>query len=201
MEKITFLSHDGLKIEAKIFGNSDHMVILAHGKIFDMQSWEPFARYLEEQGLSAMPFNFRGYGNSQSGDLKYEFDVVGAIDYALEDHKHVSVIGASMGGASALRALETSKPIDGLILLSPAGLPKSFSNLSGKAKKALVAFSRGDFVFETANEISKSLPIETETLVFDGNLHAQNLFRNPEIEAELKNKIVDFLKSIEGIEK
>ncbi len=197
MEKITFVSHDGLKIEAEIFGKSNHMVILAHGKAFDMQSWEPFARYLEEQGFSAMPFNFRGYGNSQSGNLKYEFDIMGAIDYALKDHRYVSVIGASMGGAAALRALEISKPIDGLILLSPAGLPKSFSNLAGKAKKALVAFSKGDFVFETANEISNSLPFETETIIFDGNLHAQNLFRNPEIETELKNKITTFLKSFE----
>ncbi len=197
MEKITFVSHDGLKIEAEIFGKSNHMVILAHGKAFDMQSWEPFARYLEEQGFSAMPFNFRGYGNSQSGNLKYEFDIMGAIDYALKDHRYVSVIGASMGGAAALRALEISKPIDGLILLSPAGLPKSFSNLAGKAKKALVAFSKGDFVFETANEISNSLPFETETIIFDGNLHAQNLFRNPEIETALKNKITTFLKSFE----
>ncbi len=200
MEKVIFFSHDGLKIEAEIFGKSDHMIILVHGKAFDMQSWELLAKYLEEQGFSTMPFNFRGYGNSQSKDSKYEFDVLGAIDYALKDHKYVSVIGASMGGTATLRALEISKSsIDGLILLSPAGLPKSFSDLSGKAKKALVVFSKGDFVFDTANEISKSLPIETETLVFDGNLHAQNLFRNQDIAKELKNKIANFLRSIEGI--
>ncbi|MCL4408059.1 MAG: alpha/beta hydrolase [Thermotogae bacterium] len=199
MEKITFLSYDGLKIEAEIFGKSDHAVILAHGKIFDMQSWEAFAKFLEDQGFSAIPFNFRGYGNSQSKDFKYEFDVVGAIDYALKDHKRVSVIGASMGGAATLRALEMGKPIDGLVLLSPAGLPNNFSDLGGKAKKALVVFSKGDFVFDTATEISKSLPFETETLIFNGNLHAQNLFRDSEIATELKSKISTFLRSVEGI--
>lgn len=199
MEKITFLSHDGLKIEAEIFGKSDHMVILAHGKAFDMQSWEEIARYLEEQNFSAMPFNFRGYGNSQSKDLKYELDVLGAIDYALKDHKYVSIIGASMGGAATLKALEISQPIDGLVLLSPAGVPKNFSDLVGKAKKALVAFSKKDFVFDTATEVSKSLPIETETLIFDGTLHAQNLFRDPKIATELKSKITSFLKSVEKV--
>jgi pimeloyl-ACP methyl ester carboxylesterase len=197
MESVTFLSQDGLKIEAEIFGSSNHIVILAHGKIFNMESWEVFARYLEGQGFSAMPFNFRGYGNSQSKDTRYELDVIGAINYALKDHKYVSIVGASMGGAATLRALETSEVVDGLVLLSPAGYPKDFSKLSGKAKRALVCFSKEDFVFDIANEIARSLPFESEKVIFDGSLHAQNLFRDPNIAVQLQNKIVALLHSVE----
>lgn len=197
MEKITFLSEDGLKIEAEKFGNSDHAVVLAHGKAFNMQSWEDFAKYLEKSGFTAIPFNFRGYGNSQAKDTKYELDIVGIIKTLLKKYKHVSVVGASMGGAASLRALELSSPIDALILLSPAGLPNDFSKLKNKAKRALVVFSSGDFVFETAENVAKSLPFETEKIIFDGNLHAQNLFRDPKIKSELEKRIVDLLRSVE----
>ncbi len=195
MEKLIFLSVDGLKIEAEKFGNSDHAVILAHGKAFNMQSWEDFAIYLQKSGFTAIPFNFRGYGNSESKDTKYELDIAGIIKTLLKDYKHVSLIGASMGGAAALRSLEISEPIDGLVLLSPAGLPDDFAKLKGKVRKSLVVFSKGDFVFEVAEKIAESLPFDTEKVVFDGNLHAQNLFRDPKIKAELESKIVKFLKS------
>lgn len=197
MKKIIFSSTDGLKIEGEIFGNSNHAVVLAHGKAFDMQSWADFAAYLEKNAFSAIPFNFRGYGNSESKGTEYELDIAGIINEISKEYEYISLIGASMGGTAALRALETSNPIDGLVLLSPAGLPNNFANLKGKAKKALVAFSKGDFVFDTAGKVAKLLPIETETLIFDGTLHAQNLFKDAQISSVLENKIIDFLKSLE----
>ncbi len=197
MEKLTFLSEDGLKIEAEKFGDSDHAVILAHGKAFNMQSWEDFAIYLQKSGFTAIPFNFRGYGNSEPKDTKYELDIAGIIKALLKSYKYVSLIGASMGGSAALRALEISDPVDGLVLLSPAGLPDDFEKLKGKAKKSLVVFSKGDFVFEVAERVVESLPFDTEKIIFDGNLHAQNLFRDPKIKAELESKIVNLLKSVE----
>jgi alpha-beta hydrolase superfamily lysophospholipase len=197
MEKIIFNSKDGLKIEGEIFQSSDHVVILAHGKAFNMESWEKFAGYLEDNGFSALPFNFRGYGNSESKDLKYELDIIGAIEYASKKYKKISLMGASMGGTASLRALELyTKSIDGLILLSPAGLPKEFMALNSKAKKAMIAFSKGDFVFETAQKISSDLPIPSEKIIFDGTLHAQNLFRDPQISEVLSKRIVEFLRSI-----
>lgn len=196
MEKVVFSSKDGLKIEGEIFGSSNHAVVLAHGKAFNMQSWEDFSVYLEKNGFSAIPFNFRGYGNSQSKDNEYELDIAGIIDEISKKYDYISLIGASMGGTAALRALEITKAVDGLILLSPAGLPKNFDNLKGKAKRALVAFSKKEFAFDSAEKVAKSLPIDTETLIFDGTLHAQNLFKDAEISNVLENKIINFLRSL-----
>lgn len=196
-DPIFFRSEDGLGIEATVFGGGDHWIVLAHGKSFDMESWYGFSGFLNENGFTAFPFNFRGYGRSDHKDGRYWLDVIGAVEYAKQKAAKVSVLGASMGAIAVLHALERYEgSVDGLVLLSPVGLPDDFSNLRGKAEKAFVFCTEGDFAFDTSIAVADKLPIPTQNRVFKGNSHAQGMLKDPSISDDLRWKIVDFLKSV-----
>ena len=67
-ELLNFGTEDGGKIEASFFtaGNT-RAVILAHGAIFNKESWYFLAEAFQRKGVSALSIDFRGYGNSTSG--------------------------------------------------------------------------------------------------------------------------------------
>jgi pimeloyl-ACP methyl ester carboxylesterase len=68
-------------------------------------------RFLES-GFSVFMIDLRGHGQSQSARMTFGVneanDVLGAIDWLLQqgfERQHIGLFGASMGGASAIRAL------------------------------------------------------------------------------------------------
>ena len=157
-QEVSFPSSDGLRIYANLYGEGDHGVVLAHGAIFNKESWDPLARRLAAAGLRVLAIDFRGYGRSgkpsrktsrkakQTGSL--HFDVLGAIEYLRESGaSRISVLGGSMGGGAAATAVAATKPgeIDGLILLAHAPTPApsvsrdASSSLSAKAIAASLA--------------------------------------------------------------
>jgi pimeloyl-ACP methyl ester carboxylesterase len=197
METIYFRTEDGLKIEASLYDGGPHWVILAHGRSFNKEKWNHLPEQLVENSFTALPINFRGYGRSDPGDTRYDLDIVGALRYARGKSSAVSLIGASMGAAAALRALAIyDGRIDGLLLLSPAGYPNDFSKLAGKCRKAAVFFTRNDFAFDASETVAKNLPVPTEKTIFEGSSHAQVMLMDLSIVDTLTERIVEFLKSL-----
>ncbi len=89
---------------------NDVLVILSHMRPNDQTAWEPFAKELVENGYAALTFDFRGYGISP-GDKdfdKLDEDLTAAISYMLARDvargasRPVFLVGASMGGTTAL---------------------------------------------------------------------------------------------------
>ena len=83
-------------------------MLLAHGAVFDKESWDELAQAFSAAGYQALAIGFRGYGKStagRSGNALYQ-DVLAGIRYLHSaGSEQVSVIGASMGGgAVALHA-------------------------------------------------------------------------------------------------
>jgi predicted alpha/beta hydrolase len=58
--EVTFPSPDGGTVSADLYGSGDHGVVLAHGRIFDKQSWRPLALRLAQEGLVVLSIDFRG---------------------------------------------------------------------------------------------------------------------------------------------
>jgi predicted alpha/beta hydrolase len=99
---VTYPTADGGTIHAELYGEGSHVVLLAHGRIFNNESWEPLARQLEIAGYRVLAIDFRGYGDSTAGSdgNVLELDILGGVRY-LHEQQHavaVSVIGGSMGG-------------------------------------------------------------------------------------------------------
>ena len=192
-QKVTFKTEDGALIEGSFFqGKRDQAVVLAHGKVFNKESWYPLCERLQKEGISSLAIDFRGYGNSKPGESgEFYLDVLGAIDHLKrKGFKHIALIGGSMGGAAILRALaHISDPrIEKVILLAPAG---GAGVKSQKIKKLFVTAEKDSFypkvyeLYETSQE-----PKELKT--YAGSAHAQHLFTS-EAGSDLTALIVRFL--------
>jgi pimeloyl-ACP methyl ester carboxylesterase len=164
-----------------VYGKGDRAVVLAHGARFEKASWEKQGRALAQAGFRALALDFRGYGKSRGGrksesphDDLY-LDVLAAVQYLHgSGAKTVSVVGASMGGGAAARAVVEAKPgqIDRLVLLAAVPIDKPERMTCRK----LFITSQGDPIADKVRDQYQRSPHPKELLILDGSAHAQNIF-------------------------
>lgn len=191
-ELVNFSTEDGGKIEASFFSASNNkVVIFAHGAIFNKESWYFLADEFQNRGVSALSVDFRGYGNSQSGNTsKKMYDILGAISYLTErGFTDINIVGGSMGGAAVLMALSnTPTPINHVVLLAPAGGPAIASTVTNK----LFVVSEAERMFAGVMAIYNASAEPKQIQVYPGNTHAQHLFKT-DIRDELIQRIISFI--------
>lgn len=115
-------AHDGLELVADFGGPKDApVVVLMHGGGQTRHSWSGAMRALVERGYHVINYDARGHGESGwSEDKKYDLTdrvadiaaVMGQIDapaYAL--------VGASMGGGTAIHAVATGMRPSAMVLV------------------------------------------------------------------------------------
>jgi len=189
---VNFGTEDGGKIEASLFNASNSKaVVFAHGAIFDKESWYFLAEAFQRKGITALPIDFRGYGNSMSGSTtKKMLDVLGAISYLREQgYTQINIVGASMGGATVLLALSNNSiPIHKVVLLAPAGGPAIESTASDK----LFIVSENEGMFSRIMAIYNASAEPKQIKVYPGNTHAQHLFKT-DVRDELSERIISFI--------
>lgn len=101
-------------------------MVLAHQTRGSLCQWVDYARRLDRLGYLAFPFDFRGYGESQSRDypanLRYGGDVAAAVHAVRHlGASKVYVVGASLGGSAVLSAGVNVRPkVDGVVSVSGA---------------------------------------------------------------------------------
>lgn len=194
-QAVTFMTADGGSINALLFGKGHHAVVLAHGAVFNKESWGDFAAALAAQGFTAMALDFRGYGDSKPGskpDGLYE-DILAAVRY-LRQHGavKVSVVGASMGGGAAAKASVAAKPgeIDKLVLLSPATIGRP-EHLQGEI---LFLASQDESMAGSIKAMFEKAPDPKNLTLFEGTAHAQHIFKTEQAD-KLTALIIEFLKN------
>lgn len=192
-EIVSFATKDGGEIEAAFFAaDGETAAVLAHGAVFNKESWYPLALRLREVGVTALSIDFRGYGNSKAGTSSAKYhDVVGAVAYL--EHKgfeKIAVIGGSMGGAAVLGALAKtgSKAIVKAVLLAPAG----GDPIASASISKLFIVSEGDRLAATVKRLHESSAEPKQLHVYTGNAHAQHLFKTEHAD-DLTDRIVKFV--------
>ena len=103
--EINFKTDDGISINGNIFGSFDKIVILSHMFPTDQTSWFEFAKFLNENKIAALTYDFRGYGKSEGKkeianiykDLKAAIKFIN--QYNLDK---IYLMGASMGGTASI---------------------------------------------------------------------------------------------------
>ncbi len=181
-QHVSFETADGAHIVADLYGSGTNGVVLAHGAVFDKESWAPVAQALVERGHEVLAIDFRGHGQSTSGRdgrALYQ-DVLGAVRY-LRAHgaTRVDVVGASMGGGAAGRAAVEAKvgEIDRLFLLSPVPIPDPQAM---HAKRIMYVASRDEKLAPSVKAQFAHAPEPKQIELLDGNAHAQNIFATPQ---------------------
>ena len=196
-ELVGFDTGDGGRIEASFFGASNSKaVVFAHGAIFNKESWHFLAADFQRKGITALSIDFRGYGNSTSGDTsKKMYDILGAFSWLQEKgFTDINVVGASMGGAAVLAALDNNSiPIARVVLLAPAGGPA----ISSTAISKLFVVAENERMFSGIMAIYKASTEPKQIKIYPGNTHAQHLFKT-DVSDELAERIVSFIMDEKG---
>ena len=102
--EISFKTDDGATIYANLYETGEPAVILAHGAIFNKESWHVLSTALTDDGLQVLAIDFRGYGKSKPGSRSngMYLDLFAGIEFlSNQGAKRVSMLGASMDGGAA----------------------------------------------------------------------------------------------------
>jgi pimeloyl-ACP methyl ester carboxylesterase len=194
-ESVSFPTADGGRVFADVYGDGDHGVVLAHGGVFNKESWQRQARALAAAGLRVVAIDFRGRGQSRggpdSGGTGLRFDVLAAVGHLRETGAQtVSVVGASMGGGAAAQASIAAAPgeIDRLVLLAHAPVDEP-ERIKGRK---LFIVSQGDSGIASVRRQHDLAREPKELVVLDGSAHAQFIFETEQGE-RLMEELLRFL--------
>jgi pimeloyl-ACP methyl ester carboxylesterase len=191
--EVVFQTSDQGTVHAMKYGKGSQGVVLAHGAVFNKESWDAFARKLGDRGVVALAVDFRRYGLSRPGtrpDALHE-DLLAAVRYLHEKGiERVALIGASMGGGAAAEASIQSKPgeIEKLILLSPVPIEHP-----ERLKGSLLFIASADE--SLAKKITAQFdraPEPKRLIMLKGNAHAQHIFKTDQA-GILENAMLGFL--------
>lgn len=190
---VVFQTADHGTVHGWMIGKGRHGVVLAHGAVFNKESWSGFAKRLAREGFVALALDFRGYGLSQAGtkpDALYE-DVLAAVRYLRGlGIERVSLIGASMGGGAAARAAIAADPgeIEKLILLSPVPIEEP-DRLKGNL---LFIASANEPLAQKIDSQFNQAPEPKRLVWLKGTAHAQHIFKGDQKD-QLEKVMIDFL--------
>ncbi|NOQ13045.1 MAG: alpha/beta fold hydrolase [Methyloprofundus sp.] len=193
-KEVSFVTDDQATIYAEYQKRGSHAVLLAHGAIFDKESWGKFAQDLLAQNYTVLAIDFRGYGKSTFGKQPRALykDILAGVQFlkAEQGIRKITLLGASMGGAAAAKAdvYAASGSIDQLILLSPASIFQP-EKLSGQL---LFIASEDEHLVTALRSSFDQAPQPKALKLIAGSAHAQHIFKTSQ--AELLTKIIlDFL--------
>jgi len=145
MRKITFKNSEGLSLVGSLHqsvnGGKSKAVIIAHGFASnkDRERHIKLANALSESGITALRFDFAGSGESDNREIiigAQVDDLRSAISYIHDDgYKDIGVLGESLGGITALLAI--NKDIRAMVLWAPVTKASSPSGLSASDEQSL----------------------------------------------------------------
>jgi len=194
-QPVSFVTTDGGEIYANYFHTGPKAVVLAHGAIFNKESWQGLIENLLKNNISVLSIDFRGYGQSTAGKRpadKYE-DILAGVHFLNKkpEISHVSVLGASMGGSAAAQASIHSKAgdIKHLILLSPA----AFREPEKIKSNTFYIASKNETIINNVKNLFQKTPEPKKIHLLKGKAHAQHIFKTSQSEA-LTELIIHFIK-------
>jgi len=194
-QEVNFQTTDKAIIHANFNMRGSHVVLLAHGAIFNKESWGEFEQALLDQGYTVLAIDFRGYGQSTQGaegGALYR-DILAGVQF-LQTQKaidKITVLGASMGATAAVQAnvYVQGKGMDQLILLSPAGITQA-KKLKGSL---LFIASEHEAMAKSIEQSYQQAPQPKKLILIKGSAHAQHIFKTIQSK-QLQQVILEFLK-------
>lgn len=173
-------------------------MIFAHEYPKDQKAWQGFAREIAAPGITAVTFDFRGYGETGgSKDVaKADRDLEAAVRFLKSrDYPLVYVVGASMGGTATLK-VAARNDLAGIVTVSA---PASFMGLDARqdvskvTEAKLFIASRGDGEASTAlTSFLQNAPEPKQSQLYDGSAHASELLQGSNA-AAFKRLVIDFV--------
>jgi alpha-beta hydrolase superfamily lysophospholipase len=193
----SIVTSDGGRLSAHLFeaASGGRIAILSHQYGADQSSWYEAARRLQASGLSALTFDFRGFGES-GGDEDPDtlaIDLEAALAFARAGgFDQIILIGASMGGTASIVAAgaggEAAANVDAVIALSA---PVEFGALHAEDAAAsirvplLLVAAQGDTsALDSLERIGEAAGVPApDQVITAGAEHGTELLESPESRA------------------
>lgn len=181
---VAFRASDATRLVAHRYGAGKTFVVLAHQSGGNLCQWYPYAKRLASLGYSALPFDFRGSGESQTptgaAARRYDRDVSAAVRLARRlGARKLLVVGASMGGwASITAAPAISPPLAGLVSLStpPDYLGDARTSAAKLTIPVLYLASKGEGLSEETQSLYDATPSTDKAIrLVSGDAHGVDL--------------------------
>lgn len=191
---------DGKTITAKLCGEGDTALVLCHGRAYTAgaESFATEAQWLAAKGIRCLALSFRGYpGDAPAASMEgQDLDVLAAADHLKKaGAKRIYVLGSSMGGFAALKALKAlnERPqFAGTIVVS-AFAQQSISGLGGRKLFVVAEDDRRLYTNLLRTFLQAAGP--KQCIVFAKGGHGQQLFKTHR--RELLEEILTFLTATE----
>lgn len=180
---VPFKTADDGTVHALLYGRDEPAVVLAHGAVFNKESWEKLAKRLAARGFLMLALDFRGYGRSVAGSKPAALheDILSAVRYLRDKGRtEIAVVGASMGASAAAKAaIEAGEgEIAKLILLSPA----PFRHPEKLKGDLLFIASKKESLVDPIRTAYEKAPTPKQIELIEGRAHAQHIFKTDQSE-------------------
>lgn len=180
-ETVRLTTSDGKTVTGLLSGKGDTALILCHGRGYKTgaASFKKESAALAKKGIRCLALSFRGYpADAPPWPRDGELDIRAAFDHLDKaGAKRIFVLGSSMGGFLALRALkhlETNPKFGGVIVVS------AYNNAACKASKApklfVVAENDRGYYKKTVS-CFRAAADPREIITYKTGGHGQSLFR------------------------
>lgn len=181
-EVVVFATTDGGTVEADLYGTGADGIVLAHGAVFDKESWKSLAVRLAGEGHRVLALNFRGYGRSAPGEdpSALHLDVLAAIEFLRSrGADRISLVGASRGANAVGGAASGVDPgrLSTVILLAPGRLDNPETM---RAARFVVIASENERGIDRIRELYERVPEPKELKLLASDSHAQHVFATEE---------------------
>ncbi len=201
-EPIAFQTGDGVTLHGHLYsspGPKKQAVIFTHMFPNDQRAWQGFAKELAGQGVAAMTFDFRGYGESggSKDPSKIDRDLTSALLLLKSrDYPLIYLVGASMGGTAVLK-VAAAQDIAGIVTVSA---PIEFMGLDARQdvakikvpKRFLGSKNEAEGGGQSALEIYGLAGDPKSVFLFDGAAHGTDLLQGANATA-FKQQIASFV--------
>jgi len=171
---------NSIKRKASYFpSDNKRAIVLVHQSGETMHSWYFFSNILQKHGMASIALE----------NISVE-DILGAIQFLKsKGYIDISLMGASLGGASVLRVMNSypQTNVSKIILLAPAIGPALISDV-----QKLIVLAKNDFYSDKAYETYKEASSPKLLKEFTGRAHAQKLFKT-EHRNDLISELLTFL--------
>ena len=217
-EKIKLITSDNFEISANFYGNGNKgapAAVLAHMLPSNKESWDEFAKKLNDAGFQCLAIDLRGHGESQGGpegskkftDQEHQAsieDVKAAVKFftgkGIELGK-ICLVGASIGANLSLWLQFENPEVKASALLSPGLNYKGIEterfakNLGESQAVFLVAGGENDgYSSETVFKLSHLIKSPNKKIkIFENAGHGTDIFKE---ESGIMDEIVEWFKGI-----
>ena len=198
--EVTFVTSDGIRIAATLFGRGATGVVLAHMRGGSRDNWFPFARSLVREGYAVLTVDFRGHGKSGGPFDSNRLDRdVGAASVFLRGQgaQRVALIGASMGGTASIKVAAAGDAAALAVISSPMdyGAKVTKADLARITIPSLwIASAQDEPYASTVRGMYASVRGVKTLRIYPGGEHGTQLFDSP-YRADFTLRLLTFLRT------